>query len=88
MGKQKKKHQFLVGFALETNNEQANALDKLKRKNADCIVLNSLNDSKAGFGYDTNKVSILYKDGTIENFGLKSKKEVAADIISFIETHI
>lgn len=88
LGKQKKKHQFLVGFALETNNEQANALDKLKRKNADCIVLNSLNDSKAGFGYDTNKVSILYKDGTIENFGLKSKKEVAADIISFIETHI
>jgi phosphopantothenoylcysteine decarboxylase/phosphopantothenate--cysteine ligase len=88
LGNQKKKNQFLVGFALETNNEQANALDKLKLKNADCIVLNSLNDSKAGFGYDTNKVSILYKDGTIENFGLKSKKEVAADIISFIETHI
>lgn len=87
LGKQKKKHQFLVGFALETNNEQENAADKLKRKNADCIVLNSLNDTQAGFGYDTNKISILYKDGTIKHFDLKSKKEVAADIISFIETH-
>ncbi len=88
LGKQKKKNQFLVGFALETNNEEANALDKLKRKNTDCIVLNSLNDSKAGFGYDTNKISILYKDGTIYPFDLKTKKEVANDILSFVETHI
>jgi phosphopantothenoylcysteine decarboxylase/phosphopantothenate--cysteine ligase len=88
LGKAKKKNQFLIGFALETNNEIQNAFDKLKNKNADCIVLNSLNDSKAGFGYDTNKVNILYKDGTVHPFELKSKKEVAKDIVSFIAKHI
>jgi phosphopantothenoylcysteine decarboxylase/phosphopantothenate--cysteine ligase len=88
LGKAKKKNQFLIGFALETNNEIQNAFDKLKNKNADCIVLNSLNDSKAGFGYDNNKVNILYKDGTVHPFELKSKKEVAKDIVSFIAKHI
>jgi phosphopantothenoylcysteine decarboxylase/phosphopantothenate--cysteine ligase len=88
LGKAKKKNQFLIGFALETNNEIQNAFDKLKNKNADCIVLNSLNDSKAGFGYNTNKVNILYKDGTVHPFELKSKKEVAKDIVSFIAKHI
>lgn len=88
LGKQKKSHQFLVGFALETNNEVENAMAKLKNKNADCIVLNSLKDEQAGFGFDTNKISILYKDGSITAFDLKSKKEVAKDIVSFITNHI
>lgn len=79
-----KKNQVLVGFALETENEKSNAFDKLKRKNADLIVLNSLNDKGAGFGHDTNKISILHKDNRIVEFDLKSKKEVAVDIINEI----
>lgn len=88
LGQIKKKHQFLVGFALETNNETQHALEKLKNKNADCIVLNSLNDLNAGFGYDTNKITIINKDGTAIKFELKTKKEVAKDIISYIENKI
>lgn len=80
----KKTNQILVGFALETENEKANAFDKLTRKNADLIVLNSLNDSGAGFGHDTNKISILHRDQRITEFQLKSKKEVAEDIINEI----
>lgn len=80
----KKTNQILVGFALETENEKANAFDKLTRKNADLIVLNSLNDSGAGFGHDTNKISILHRDQRITEFELKSKKEVAEDIINEI----
>ncbi len=79
-----KKQQVLVGFALETQNEVDHAFDKLNRKNADLIVLNSLNDKGAGFGYDTNKISILHKDKHITNFDLKSKKAVAKDIINEI----
>lgn len=79
-----KKHQLLVGFALETENESLNAADKLNRKNADMIVLNSLNDKGAGFGHDTNKISVLHKDKRINEYGLKSKKEVANDIINEI----
>jgi phosphopantothenoylcysteine decarboxylase/phosphopantothenate--cysteine ligase len=79
-----KTNQLLVGFALETENEKSNAIDKLKRKNADLIVLNSLNDKGAGFGHDTNKISILHKDNRIIEFDLKSKKEVAEDIINEI----
>ncbi len=79
-----KSTQILVGFALETENEKAYAIDKLKKKNADLIVLNSLNDKGAGFGYDTNKISILHKDNHIVEFPLKSKKEVAEDIINEI----
>jgi phosphopantothenoylcysteine decarboxylase/phosphopantothenate--cysteine ligase len=71
----------LVGFALETGNELENAREKLRRKNFDFIVLNSLNDKGAGFGYDTNKVSILEKDNNVRIFELKSKKEVALDIL-------
>jgi phosphopantothenoylcysteine decarboxylase/phosphopantothenate--cysteine ligase len=78
----------LVGFALETNNEMNNALIKLKAKNADCIVLNSLNDKSAGFGFNTNKITILNKDETVQQFQLKSKKAVAADIVSFIITQL
>ena len=84
IGQQKKNNQFLVGFALETNNEIEHAKQKLINKNADCIVLNSLNDSNAGFGHQTNKITLLDKSGNITAFDLKSKKEVAKDIVSFI----
>jgi phosphopantothenoylcysteine decarboxylase/phosphopantothenate--cysteine ligase len=81
LGRLKKPGQVLVGFALETGGEIENAMGKLKRKNFDFIVLNSLSDRGAGFGYDTNKISILEKDNNIRIFELKSKKEVARDII-------
>lgn len=79
-----KQHQLLVGFALETENEEENALGKLQRKNLDLIVLNSLNDTGAGFGADTNKIKILSKDGSVKDFDLKSKREVAQDILNAI----
>ena len=80
-----KEHQILVGFALETNNELEHAKEKLKRKNLDFIVLNSLNDSGAGFKTDTNKVSIV-TPGEVKEFGLKTKTEVAADILNEVIT--
>ncbi len=79
-----KKKQFLVGFALETNNELENAKGKLQRKNLDMIVLNSLQDKGAGFATDTNKITIIDKDLTENNFKLKSKIEVAKDIMNYI----
>ena len=79
-----KKDQFLVGFALETENEEANALVKLKKKNADAIVLNSLNDKDAGFGGDKNKITFISKNNEKKTFELKPKTEVAADIFSEI----
>ena len=88
LGQIKQPHQFIVGFALETNNEKQNALVKLKHKNADCIVLNSLKDNNAGFGFDTNKITILDKSGEEIVYNLKSKKEVATDIVSFIISKI
>jgi len=81
LGEMKMESQFLVGFALETNNEEANALTKLKKKNFDFIVLNSLQDEQAGFGFDTNKISILFRSGDTKEFGLKSKIQVAEDIV-------
>ena len=81
LGEMKQEGQQLVGFALETCNENANAHDKLVRKNFDFIVLNSLRDEGAGFQHDTNKVSIISKDSTI-HFDLKPKTEVAQDIIN------
>ncbi|MFT3675740.1 MAG: bifunctional phosphopantothenoylcysteine decarboxylase/phosphopantothenate--cysteine ligase CoaBC [Chitinophagaceae bacterium] len=81
LGKQKRKEQLLVGFALETNNEEAHAREKLEKKNADMIVLNSLRDRGAGFGHDTNKITILLRNGETKTFQTKSKNEVAADII-------
>lgn len=75
-----KQNQLLVGFALETNNEEANAKDKLKRKNLDLIVLNSLNHSGAGFQHDTNQITIIDKHNKIEHFELKDKQQVAEDI--------
>ncbi|MDY3350563.1 bifunctional phosphopantothenoylcysteine decarboxylase/phosphopantothenate--cysteine ligase CoaBC [Riemerella anatipestifer] len=86
MGEQKK-HQILVGFALETQNEEENAKNKLKKKNLDMIVLNSLQDNGAGFKKDTNKVSIITSK-SINSFDLKSKKEVAKDILDFIENQL
>lgn len=79
-----KKNQFLVGFALETNNEVANAKDKLNRKNLDFIVLNSLQDKGAGFGKNTNKITIISKNGSEQSFELKSKAAVAKDIFNEI----
>ncbi|HEY5590816.1 MAG TPA: bifunctional phosphopantothenoylcysteine decarboxylase/phosphopantothenate--cysteine ligase CoaBC [Paludibacter sp.] len=84
LGSMKMENQFLVGFALETNNEEANAQQKLERKNLDFIVLNSLQDDQAGFGYDTNKITILHRTGIKKQFDLKSKNAVAEDIIAEI----
>ena len=79
-----KKNQLLIGFALETENEQQNAIAKLKKKNLDAIVLNSLNDKGAGFSTDTNKISIISKSNKIINFELKNKIQVADDILKFV----
>ena len=73
----------LVGFALETNNEQQNAVEKLEKKNLDFIVLNSLNDAGAGFRYDTNKISIISRS-IQKDYPLKSKKSVAVDVIDYL----
>lgn len=82
----RKQHQLLVGFALETENELHHAEQKLKRKNLDMIVLNSLNDKGAGFKTDTNKITILDKYNKPAAFELKSKEAVAADIFDHINT--
>ncbi len=84
LGSTKTNGQVLVGFALETNNEKENALKKLQSKNADLIILNSLNDAGAGFGHDTNKITIFDKTGKEYPFKTKSKKEVAIDIVNTI----
>lgn len=81
LGKMKQIGQILVGFALETQNEIEHANGKLEKKNLDFVVLNSLNDAGAGFGHDTNKITILKRDGESKAFGLKSKNEVARDIV-------
>ncbi|MBI1779818.1 MAG: bifunctional phosphopantothenoylcysteine decarboxylase/phosphopantothenate--cysteine ligase CoaBC [Sphingobacteriales bacterium] len=84
LGEKKTAQQFLVGFALETNNEREYALNKLKSKNADMIVMNSLRDAGAGFGHDTNKITIFDKSGREYNFDTKSKSAVAKDIVDTI----
>lgn len=84
---EKKTHQFLVGFALETQNEEENAKGKLEKKNLDMIVLNSLRDEGAGFKNDTNKIKILTKTEK-KDFELKSKEEVAKDILNFIDSQL
>jgi phosphopantothenoylcysteine decarboxylase/phosphopantothenate--cysteine ligase len=86
LGAEKTK-QFLVGFALETQNEIENAKLKIQKKNLDLIILNSLNDKGAGFGGDTNKVTFIDKEHHIEEFSLKTKKEVAQDIVNKIIKH-
>ena len=80
LGQMKKDSQLLVGFALETNDEESNACSKMQRKNLDMIVLNSLNDKGAGFGGDTNKVTIMHREGEKNVYELKTKVEVAKDI--------
>jgi phosphopantothenoylcysteine decarboxylase / phosphopantothenate---cysteine ligase len=87
LGSIKKEHQTLVGFALETKDEKTYALKKLKEKNADIIVLNSLRDKGAGFACDTNKIIIFDANGAEEEFELKSKDDVAIDIIEKIKTY-
>lgn len=83
-----KKDQYLVGFALETDNEMENAKSKLINKNLDLIVLNSLNDPGAGFAVDTNKVTFIDKHNNITKFELKLKEEVAKDLINVITKQI
>ena len=85
LGAQKRADQLMMGFALETNNEQENALGKLHRKNLDWIVLNSLRDSGAGFGHDTNKITVMERDGQVRLFDLKTKEEVAEDLLTLVE---
>jgi len=83
-----KKQQYLVGFALETNNEIENAKGKLKRKNLDAIILNSLKDKGAGFAKDTNKITFIDKEFNEKAFKLKSKVAVAKDIMNEIVNRI
>lgn len=84
LGELKADNQFIVGFALETDDELENAKGKLERKNFDFIVLNSLNDKGAGFNHDTNKITIVDKHMNITKFDLKSKVEVAGDIVEIL----
>jgi phosphopantothenoylcysteine decarboxylase/phosphopantothenate--cysteine ligase len=84
LGQKKSKGQILAGFALENHDEKEYAISKLQNKNADLIVLNSLNDEGAGFGYDTNKVTIFEKDGNQLNYEQKPKQQVAKDIVDRI----
>jgi phosphopantothenoylcysteine decarboxylase/phosphopantothenate--cysteine ligase len=86
LGEAKKSNQVLIGFALETADEVANAKLKLQKKNLDFIVLNSLNEKGAGFDVDTNRVTIIDKNNNQQNFELKSKKEVAVDIVNKIKS--
>jgi phosphopantothenoylcysteine decarboxylase/phosphopantothenate--cysteine ligase len=86
LGRKKTKEQILVGFALETDDELSNAQKKMTAKNLDMIVLNSLNDEGAGFGFDTNKVTLLYRNGTQKKTSLKLKRGIAADIIDAIQS--
>ena len=82
LGSIRKPNQRLIGFALETNDELKNAVSKLKRKNFDFVVLNSLRDSGAGFNHDTNKITLVFGENNVKTFELKSKTEVAKDIVT------
>ena len=84
MGEKKKTNQFLVGFALETNDELSNAKDKLKRKNLDMIVLNSLNDEGSGFEVPTNRVTIIERSGKEHSYSKKPKEDVARDLVNVL----
>jgi phosphopantothenoylcysteine decarboxylase/phosphopantothenate--cysteine ligase len=88
MGRMKNKHQITVGFALETEKEISHAKEKLHKKNLDFIVLNSLNDPGAGFRSDTNKIKIIDKTGHTDDFQLKSKNDVAKDILDHLEKYL
>ncbi len=88
LGKRKREEQLVVGFALETDNELDNARKKLEKKNFDLIILNSMKDPGAGFGYDTNKITIIDRSGATKSFDLKAKREVARDIVDEITVKI
>jgi phosphopantothenoylcysteine decarboxylase/phosphopantothenate--cysteine ligase len=88
LGRRKTTQQVLAGFALETHDEEAYALGKLERKNLDFVVLNSLRIPGAGFGHETNQITILHRNGQIDRYPLKSKAEVAADIITVVCQHL
>jgi phosphopantothenoylcysteine decarboxylase/phosphopantothenate--cysteine ligase len=88
LGKLKRTKQILAGFALETGDEIKNATSKLKRKNLDFIVLNSLKEPGAGFEYDTNRITIIDKYNNIDKFELKTKEEAARDILDKIVSMI
>lgn len=88
VGEKKKKGQYLVGFALETENEIANAKSKIQKKNLDIIVLNSLKQEGAGFQHDTNQITIIDRENKMIPFELKDKKEVARDIVDVINQNI
>ncbi len=85
LGKQRTDKQVLVGFALETNDEETHAREKLAKKNLDFIVLNSMRDAGAGFKTDTNKITIIDRQGNVTKFDLKEKTEVARDIVGYVE---
>jgi len=87
-GKVKTSKQLSVGFALETNDELKNAINKLNKKNFDMVVLNSMNDTNATFGFDTNKITVIKKDLSRTDYPLKDKKEVAEDIVYEIESSL
>jgi phosphopantothenoylcysteine decarboxylase / phosphopantothenate---cysteine ligase len=88
LGEIKSSDQLLVGFALETQKELEHAKEKLKRKNLDMIIMNSLNDKGAGFGHDTNKITAILKSGEVRTFELKKKSEVASDIVELMTSLI
>jgi len=85
LGQMKKNNQILVGFSLETDNEIENSQKKIKQKKCDMLVLNSLQDKGAGFGFDTNKITLIDSKGDVTDYPLKSKTEVAKDIANYIE---
>lgn len=87
-GKVKQSNQLSIGFALETDNIIEYGIGKMQKKNFDFIVLNTTNENGEGFGFDTNKISLLFKDNSIKHFSLKSKKEVASDIITSLEKQL
>jgi len=87
LGESKTK-QFLMGFALETNDALTHAQEKLERKNCDALVLNTMEDAGAGFGFDTNKIQILGKNHKPLSFDLKTKAQVSVDICNYIEKHL
>lgn len=87
-GRIKKDNQISVGFALETNDELAHAQEKLQKKNFDMVILNSMNDTNATFGYDTNKITVIKRDRAPKEFILKKKSEVAKDIVREISSSL
>ena len=88
LGKTKRPEQFAVGFALETTNELAHAQDKLRRKGFNLVILNSLRDAGAGFGHDTNKVTVLDAAGEMTNFDLQLKTDLAAALVRLVVKHL